>query len=239
MNKAVSKAETNGVPAHILSGGNKGKDLDPSMVTIPRVKLLQSLSKEADRTSDSKIDGAEAGHIMLTSGNDLYDELFVLNLGVRAGYIAFSEATKSPFRAMVTGADGEDGLFSTKEAVLSALDFAEVPEQKIASEIGQKAPKDGYTVMESHRHHILVLDPETETIKTPANMDFIKTKVAISKQWNTTIAAQQGDRFASVYRIGSKVQSWDDKSWFNYDISWHGYASKALYEEAEKIFDSM
>ena len=41
---------------------------------------------------------------MLTSGNDLYDELFVLNLKVRAGYIAFSEATKSPFRAMVTGA---------------------------------------------------------------------------------------------------------------------------------------
>lgn len=233
-------ADSKKLPAHVLAASGKGNEnIDTTMVTIPRIKLLQDMSPEVKKSSDRRVEGAEPGMLMLSSGGEVFNELYVLNLKVRSGYVAFSEESKMPFRAMVTGDDGDDGMFSSIDSALKALDFAGVEREKIETEPGKQGPKDGYTVLESHRHYILVVDPETGKIKTPANMDFIKTKVAISKQWNTIIATQAGDRYSSVYRIGSKVQSWNENSWYNYDISWHGYATEALYGEADKIFAAL
>lgn len=238
MNNLVVAPDAKKLPAHLANASGKGmENVDQSMLVLPRIKLLQDMSPEVKKTSDRRIEGAEAGHLMLSTGSDLFDELFVMNLKLRTGFVAFNEDTKMPFRPMVAeGEDGADGLFSTKEKAESALMLEGVNPDKIIASPGQQAPRDGYTLLESHRHFVLVLDPETGKVKTPSVIDFIKTKVAISKNWNTMIATQGGDRFSSVWRIGPKVQTWGDNSWFNYDVSFHGWATDELYAEADKVF---
>ena len=61
--------------------------------------------------------------------------------------------------------EGADGLFSTKEKAVQALIFEGIDPDKVISTPGQQAPRDGYTLLESHRHFILVLDPETEMLQ--------------------------------------------------------------------------
>lgn len=239
MNNLVVAADAKKLPSHVLNATGKGNEnIDSTMVTVPRIKLLQDMSPEVKKASDRRIDGAEAGHLMLSSGQEVFEELFVLNLKVNAGFVAFNNETNMPFRAMTAG-EGADGMFSSITAAENALISEGVSPDNIETRAGKQGPKSGYTVLESHRHHVLVLDPETSTVKTPAHMDFIKTKVAISKNWNTMIATSQGDRYSTVYRIGSKIQTWGDNSWYNYDISPYGFAQEALYEEADKIFASL
>lgn len=238
MNSLVVAADAKKLPEHLLNATGKGmENVDQSMLTLPRVKLLQDMSPEVKKSSDRRIEGAEPGHLMLSTGSELFEEMFVINLKLKTGFVAFSEESKMPFRAMAAeGEEGADGLFSSKEKAESALIFEGIDPDKVVSTPGQQAPRDGYTLLESHRHYVLVLDPESGRVKTPAVVDFIKTKVAISKNWNTMIATQGGDRYSSVWRVGAKVQTWGDNSWYNYDVSFHGWATDELYKEADKVF---
>jgi len=238
MNNLVVAADAKKLPAHLANATGKGmENVDQSTLVLPRIKLLQDMSPEVKKSSDRRIDGAEPGHLMLSTGSDLFTELFAINVKLRTGFVAFNEDTKMPFRIMGSDKDeGADGLFSTKEKAEQALIFEGIDPDKVISTPGQQAPRDGYTLLESHRHFILVLDPETGKIKTPAVMDFIKTKVAISKNWNTMIATQGGDRYSSVWRVGPKIQTWGDNSWYNYDVSFYGWATDELYAEADKVF---
>ena len=240
MNNLVVAADAKKLPEHLKNATGKGmENVDQSTLVLPRVKLLQDMSPEVKKASDRRIDGAEAGHLMLSTSSELYEEMFVINLKLRTGFVAFSEDTNMPFRAMGSDAEGGDGLFPSKEKAEQALIFEGVSPDKIISSPGQQAPRDGYTLLESHRDYVLVLDPETNGVKTPAVIDFIKTKVAISKNWNTMIATQGGDRYSSVWRVGPKVQTWGDNSWYNYDVSFHGWATDELYGEADKVYTGL
>ena len=231
--------EKTALPQHVLNATGKGMDnIDQSMFVLPRIKLLQDMSPEVKKTSEKRIPGAEAGDLMLHTSDEVFKDLYVINLKVKTGYVAFNEHTKMPFRPMTNdpAEDGADGLFSTIAKAEAALFFVGTDPNKIISTPGKSGPPDGYTILESHRHFVHVIDPESLKLKTPAVVDFIKTKVAISKTWNTQITTQGGDRFSSIWKLGSKVQTWNDNSWFNYSINFHDWATQDLYEQAEKTF---
>ena len=238
MGSAMIIAENGKMPKHLANATGKGmENISADMITLPRVKILQDMSPEVKKSSDRRIEGAEPGHILLTTG-EISEELFVLNLKVKTGYIAFNIDTKMPFRPM--GGEHADGMYPTVEKLEADMMQEGVNPDNIHNEYRlDPSIRTGYQVQESHTHQVLVLDPESGRIKTPALMDFTRTKVRESKTWNTLIASQGGDRYSGVWRVSSKVQSWNDNSWYNYDISFHGWASESLYQEADKIFDSL
>lgn len=238
MGSQMITAENGKIPDHVLKATGKGmENITPDMIQLPRVKVLQDMSPEVKKGSDRRIEGAEPGHLMLTTG-EVLDEIYVVNLKVKTGYIAFNIDTKMPFRPM--GGEYADGLYPTVEKLEADMMQEGVNPDNIYTEY-QIDPriKNGYHVQESHTHQVLILNPETGGLKTPALMDFTRTKVRESKSWNTQIASNGGDRYSGVWKVTSKIQSWNDNSWYNYDISFYGWASKEVYAEADKIFSSL
>lgn len=237
MGSAMIVAQDGKLPKHLAASTGKGmENIGADMLTLPRVKLLQDISPEVKKSSDRRIDGAEPGHIMLTSSDDVYDEIFVVNLKLKTGIMAFNLDTKMPFRPM--GSEYADGLYPDKEKLIADMIHEGINPDLIHEDPTVDA-KTGYQVQESHRHSLLIIDPETAKVKTPAAMDFTRTKVKESKNWNTQIATQGGDRYSALWRISSKVQTWNDYSWYNYDIKFHGWLTDELYAEADKVFNTL
>jgi len=86
---------------------------------------------------------------------------------------------------------------------------------------------------------LLLKNPETgELDTTPVIFDFTGSKLATSRAWNSKIALQGGDRFASLWKISSKsVESKSGFSYMNIDLDLQGWAQKEDYEVAEALYE--
>jgi len=218
MNQIAIIKET---PDHVKNAtglGNENVSFDS--LQTPRLKLLQDMSGEVKKSDPRYIKGAEAGMILNTVANKAYEEMFLINIKFDSGIVAFEKMTNMPFKA-----PNNSGLFESIKAAEDALIFE------------GRNPED-YDIKDSHMHSVLVLDPETGK-PSPATMDFMKTKVKASKEWNTLISDQGGDRFSSIWHVKPVVQTYNGNSWYNYSFEFYGWCDEDTYELAKKIHASL
>lgn len=205
------------VPAHIkLDGIGRGNENVGQNVIVPRIKLLQKMSNEVDKHHKEHITGAEVGDFINTLTKQTMSEIYCLSLTFKVEWAVW--------RNMEVGG-GYGGSFDNETAAKECVASQEVPEE--------------WDIKENHAHLLLIKNPETgELDTTPVIFDFTGSKLATSRAWNSKIALQGGDRFASLWKISSKsVESKSGFSYMNIDLDCEGWAQKEDYEVAEALYE--
>lgn len=200
------------MPAHIKLASSRGNENVGANVQIPRIKLLQMMNKETIKSSDKYVDGAEPGHFYNTLTQDLTEEVYVISVTVKTAWKVWQQDRK-----------GTLGEFPTREAAELAITDTNTPHLYFSPE-------------ETDTHLLLIKDAETGALE-PAIMDFSKTKLWVSRNWNSTIGSKGGDRFASVWKMGAQTVENDKGTFFNLKMDWLGWAQKADFDAAESLYE--
>lgn len=202
------------MPAHIQNTGRGNENVGQDDMAMPYLNLLQALSPQVD-----EIDGAKAGLFINSITNELYPEVYVINLSFKRTFAVFKKRDLG---------GGFEGAYDTREAANDHI------KDNLNSAFSD------YDVQETHRHVCLLLDDEGNPVQ-PVIMNLQGTKVRVSKTWNSDINVRHNgaDRFASVWKVGSRKMSNNQGSWYNLTVEFAGWAPEGLYAEAAKYFEQV
>lgn len=207
------------LPAHLqaVEGAGRGNENVGNAVTIPRLKLLQKMNNEVDKHHGDYIDGCDVGDFINNLTKQNYGScVYALSLHFNNEYAVWRDIKKG---------GGYGGTFSNLTDANEYISKQEVP--------------DEWSADETHGHVLLLKDPNTgELSKTPIVMDFAKSKLRVSKAWNSQIAMKGGDRFAGLWKIaGVSTENKSGQTFMNADVSWVGWAVEDDYKQAEAMYE--
>lgn len=213
MSKQVAKTEDQ-LPAYIKQGQNRGNEnVSNDDLQLPRLDVLQALSPQINKKKDEYIDGAEVGMIFNTLTGELYPE------GVHFTPVSFVKR----FLVWVDRKKDNDG------GLRGVFDTAEEAEIFV-----QNDPDESKLEIVPTAEHLVVLDDGEEVILSMA-----KSKVKVSRKFNSLVRLNGGDRFSRRY----KMTSVDDKSsqgeFQNISISNDGFPSEEVYFKCEALYEAI
>ena len=204
------------LPAH-LQNANSGlgnENVGSGDLQMSRLDLIQQLSPQIERDNPAYLEGAEVGHIFDSATGDLYTSVFVVNL--------YFDKRFQVFKKRKLGG-GFEGSHMTEEAA----------RQHLADE---NLPIDQYDIVETDIHGCLMLDAEGRP-KKPCIIYMSGSKAKISRKWNTALATQNADRFASVWTLSSvKEKNKQGQPYQNFKVDFAGWAPEDLYAEAKENY---
>ena len=207
-----------GLPAHLkaVEGVGRGNENVGDAVTVPRVKLLQKMNNEVDKHHNDYIEGCSVGDFVNTLSREvLGDEIYVISLHFNTEYVVWRDITKGG------GYGGNFKTYAEADAYIQAQDN----------------PAE-YSADETHSHVLLIKNAETGVLeKSPVIMDFAKSKLRVSKGWNSQIGIKGGDRFSGLWKIkGVTTENKSGQTFMNLDVSWVGWATEEDYKAAEALY---
>lgn len=219
----VAVAQTT-MPAFLATEAVKGtgagnENIRASDLQIPRLVILQDLSPEVNERKPEYIPGAKPGMILNKMNGQLLEQCFVINLKFGHGFTVWKQRKLG---------GGMFGAFKTEEEAVAALEEA-------------KLDQSHYEITENPVHYVLLLD-ETGKPTMPAIIDFPKTKIKVSKNWNSLIASQgdEYDRFAWVWLLSTTYEANNqNQEYHNYAVKFLGAAPAELVEEARKFYEQV
>lgn len=203
------------MPAHVKQDGRGSENVTQDDVAMPYLTVLQALSPQVD-----EIEGAKAGMLYNSITDDLYTEVYVVNLSFKREYSIFKKRDLG---------GGYEGAHASHEAALTHI-----------KDVVGGDPAD-YDISENHRHVCLMLDSETGQPLQPVILNLSGTKVRVSRTWNSDINVKHNgaDRFASIWKLTTRKQSNSKGSWYNLNIDFEGWADKDLYDLAAKYYEQV
>ena len=221
--KALVEGSIDQMPAHIqktAATGAGNENVSASDLEIPQLKLLQQMSPEVQKGTDSYVEGAEPGLIYNTLTGKVSETVNLVNIRM--------EKEVSVFRKREFGGGGSGsfiGTFDTKpeaEAYLSDQGLA-------VSE---------YDVTDTAKHLVVVLD-DTGAPESEAVIFMSSTKLRTSNKWNSELLMTKADRYASVWQLGVERLSNAKGTWSNFTIAFAGWCPPELLEYTKGVFDSV
>lgn len=216
---AIFGSDTAELPAHLQDAikndgnmGNEGVSADDQ--AIPRISLLQGLSPQID-----DVEGARPGLFHNSITNEMPDELIVINLAFRKEWAVFKKKELG---------GGFQGAYETKEAADAHIETL------------PGSPAD-YQLIETAKHALLILDPETGKAQQPAEMFFKSSALNSSRKWNSDLSMrnQGAPRFATVWKMTAQKKKNDKGTWYVPATQFMGFAPTELYEEAKSWYESI
>lgn len=230
MSKNVAKIEaksdqvvliSNELPAYLVgkSGGARGmEDVTSNDVIIPRLEVVQSLSPARDKTSPLYIAGSEEGMFYNNVTRELYGpEVMVVPVVYKKQWLIWKDR-----KVAGGGAGGFRGACSTELEAKQRL-------------MGELSEEQGLEVVETAQHFCYLLrgDGRMEEIV----LSMAKSKLKVSKRWNSLMRIAEDDCFTRVYKVTAVVeQNAKGDKFQNINISNAGYAPEAVYLKAEKLY---
>lgn len=228
-------------PAHLMDADFMGNEhIDANALSIPRLYLLQALSKPAIKGNPEFVPGAQAGMFLNSISKELYNELFVSNLFMTRGF--------NVNKRQMFGTNDWRGFFPTLELALAKLTADNVN------------PAD-YDIMETHTHTLAVIDPLSGAVLTPIQVSMKGTGLRYSRSWNTTIITHvksQLPRYAALWKLTAQLHIKNKQSWYtsiwkktsnlntNPNDSWHtplfifaGWAPDEVYSNLHELFNRL
>lgn len=184
---------------------------------IPRLEQCQAISPCRKKDSPAYIAGIEDGDLYNNITRQVYgDEVLIVPVFYRKEWIIWRDRDAG---------GGFRGAFATKEDAERALPNVEDADDCDIADIAQ--------------HFSLLVDPKTgKTEELVVSM--ARSKLKTSRTLNSLIRLNEGDSFSRVYRlksVGDKNQK--NQDYYNYAVSAAGFPSKAIYEQAEKLYYSI
>ena len=208
---------TSKVPAHVKEGSKLGNEnVSSEHISVPRVKLLQKMNNEVDPNHSEYIEGAKEGDFINTvTGENYGSSMYVVNVHFKEEFVVWRKREKG---------GGLIGNFLTRKEA-----------EEYLTDNGLEA--DEYDITQTQIHTLLRLDDETSEVSDiPFLFDCASSKLKVSREWNTKIMKQGGDRFSYLWKMSSVPQSNAKGSWVNIDIGGVDWLKDEIYEQVKAFY---
>lgn len=208
------------LPAHL-----QGKDsvrgsenVGTSDIIIPRIEVVQSQSKCLKKTDPGFIATARAGMLYNNVTRAVYGgQAIVCPIFFKKEWLLWVDR-KAPG---ASASNGFRGAYATElEAIQAKRDLGDEGKNLL--------------VTETHQHFVIVaVNGKMEDAVISAS----RTKLKVSKAWNSLVRMNGGDRFARLYRIGTAEETNDKGDFFNLTVANFGFAPAPIYQRAEMLYE--
>lgn len=208
--------DKNSVPSFAPEDANLGNEnVDSSALATPQIKLLQALSPELREYRDK---GADVGKLFNNVTKQCLDSIVCVNL--------YLDTYHTVWKNRDVGG-GKQGEFSSEAEALAHIATLDRP--------------GDYSSQETHRHTLVLLDPNTGEGIGPAVVYMKSSQLAVSRAWNTEILSCKGaPRFASIWEFGSQLQrNRRNEEYANYVFNFRGWASTELYSQLKQSYQAI
>lgn len=214
----VSTASDNAIPDYIKQGKQRGSEaVEMSDVVIPRIELVQMLSPCLDPKKPEYIEGAAAGMLYNSVTRELYgDYAQVVPVLFKKEWLVWKDRKQG---------GGFRGAHASPED--AARRIAEEPEKD----------QEYFTSHETAQQLVLVIRDDGTTEEAVVSM--ARTKLKVSKQWNSLIRINGNDRFSRVYKLFGVDDKNDKGEYKNFAVMNAGFPPEAVYQRAEKLYEAI
>lgn len=186
-------------------------------LVIPRLELVQDLSPCRKKADPAYIEGAEEGMLYNNVTRQLYGTgVLVVPVYFRKEWLIWKDRKQG---------GGFRGAFPNKEAAEAHIETLEDGEHCEAIDTAQ--------------HFCLLIQPEKGRVEEIV-ISMSRSKMKVSRKWNSLIRMDGGDSFARVYRItaGPEKNS-KNQDYYNISVAMAGFPTEAIYARAEKLYEQI
>lgn len=209
---------TSKIPAHVKSGSKLGNEnVQSEHISVPRVKLLQKMNNEVDPNHSEHIEGCKEGDFINTvTGENYGSSMYVVNTHFKEEFVVWRKREEG---------GGLVGNFPTRG---EAEDYLSENNLEMAK----------HDITQTQIHTLLRLDDKTSEISDiPFLFDCASSKLKVSREWNTKIMKQGGDRFSFLWKMSSVPQSNAKGSWVNIDITGVDWLKDDIYQQIKSFYE--
>lgn len=212
------------LPAYMNQDSNRGSEnVGVDDLTIPRLEIIQDLSPARKKTNPAYIDGAEEGMLYNNVSRKLYpDGVFLVPVLFKKEWLVWKDRDNG---------GGFRGAYEDQDGAVNQI-------QNLVAE-GDAGP---FESVDTGQHLCLLVEMKGKKV---ANVDEIaismsRSKMKISRQWNSIIRMIGGDRFSRIYHVVG-VEDHNDKNqlFYNLHITPVGFPPEEVYKAAEELYNSM
>lgn len=194
---------------------NRGsEDVGSEDIVIPRLELVQSLSKCRKKTDPAYIAGAEEGMLYNSVTRELYGEnVNVVPVAYKKEFLLWREQELG---------GGFGGAYSTEGEAYDAKEAQDKPEE--------------WEVTETNQHFCLLAVDGQQLQEIVISMS--KSKSKASRKWNSMVRLNGGPRFSRVYTVkGVSAQNGAGQDYHTLDIANVGYVTQEQFKRAESVYE--
>lgn len=209
---------TNEIPDFMKQGNRGAENVGTDDMIIPRIELIQALSPVRKKSDPAYIEGAEEGMLYNNVTRTLYGtEVTVVPVYYTKQFLVWKDR-----KAGGGGSNGFRGAFASKELADRAI--AELAEEALE-------------VSDTAQHFVLVRNGDDWQ---EAVISMAKSKVKVSKRWNSLMRLSNTDSFSRAYKLSATTETnARNESYFNFNVAALGFVNKELYERAEKLYETI
>jgi hypothetical protein len=216
----VSKPVEN-LPAH-LQGKTEtrgSENVGSSDIIIPRIEIAQSNSKCLIRNDPAYIPGCKAGDLYNSVTREVYgSQVVVCPIIFKKEWLLWKDRKK----AGNSGGNGFRGAYNTEAEALKAK-----------RDLGDEGAELLNT--ETHQQFVTVINSKGKPEDAVLSMS--RTKIKVSKGWNSLIRMNGGDRFARLYKVSTAQETNDQGTFYNFVVGPFGFAPEPIYVRAEALYE--
>jgi hypothetical protein len=185
---------------------------------IPRIELVQALSPARKKSDAAYIEGAEEGMLYNNVTRELYGEsVTVVPVFYTKQFLVWKDRKTGG-----GGSNGFRGAFATKSLADDAI-----------TALGE----EGLEVSDTAQHFVLV---NFGGAWQEAVISMAKSKMKVSKRWNSLMRLTNTDSFARAYKLSCITETnARNESYYNFNISGLGFVAKDVYDRAEKLYETV
>jgi len=218
--QAVSTVEQNDqLPAFLQNQTTTrgSEDVGTDDLVIPRLELCQALSPCLKKKDPAYIEGIEEGMLYNNITREIYGpSVVVCPVIFKKEYLLWRDRKND--------VGGFHGAYSGLDDAEAARADLERPENVEA--------------VDTHQHFCLIVNTATgETEEIAISMARSKRKP--SKNWNSLIRINGGDRFSRLYVVASVDDSSDQGDYQNLQVSNFGFVTEEIYRKAEELYEAV
>jgi hypothetical protein len=197
--------------------GRGSENVGADDLVIPRLELVQDLSPCRKRADPNYIEGCEEGMLYNNVTRQLYGtEVLAIPVYFRKEWLIWKDRNQG---------GGFRGAFSSPDEAQAAL--AELEDA------------DACQILDTAQYFCLLLHPTTGKIEEIA-VSMSKSKMKVSRKWNSLMRLNGGDTFSRVYRISAVGEkNSKNQDFFNLQVASAGFPSQALFKKAEEFYKSI
>ena len=216
MSKAIKKSKLESVPAFLKESMNDlrgSEQVENSDITIPRIEIVQSLSKVRKKNEANYIPGIEEGMLYNNVTREVYgDELEVIPVYFTKEWLLWRD---------VDAGGGFGGAYQTREDAEAAKAAMDNP--------------DEYENVGTSQQFVLIVKPDG---LEEAVLSMAKSKSKVSRDWNALVRMSGGPRFSRSYIVqGVASQNNMGQDYFNLRVSSKGFVNENQFAYAENVYN--
>jgi hypothetical protein len=219
--QAVATSKADALPAYMnKSGKDRGSEhVAMEDLVVPRIEIVQALSPCLKKNDAAYIEGAEVGMLFNSVTRELYGfKVPVIPVHFKKQWLVWKDRKK--------GGGGFGGAYDTVQ------DANERIKQEDPAEQALWAPQD------TAQQLVLVIKPDGDTEEALVSM--ARTKLKVSKNWNSLIRLNGFDRFSRFYILFSVDEmNANGDDYKNFAIANGGYPTELHYKKAEALYEAV